>query len=316
MRELLAAIERVAASDVTVLIEGETGSGKELVAEAIHARSLRSKRPWVVCDLGATNPAQLDAELFGRAPAPAEAERQGAFTLAASGTLFLDEIGSLNAISQPLLLRAIERKQIKPSGSELYQEVDVRIIASTKHDLLADVRAGLFRDDLYHRLTVVRLRVPPLRERREDVPLLVEHFLRALCAERGLRVPQVSARALWALTDYAWPGNVRELRNVLERALSLAPDGSEIDIDRLGMPGTWSAAAASDTADAFVPFKDAKDQLVDRWERQYLSDLLNDSRGNISQAARRAGLARGHLHRLLRKHRLSRVHSQDSARET
>ena len=197
MRELLAAIERVAASDVTVLIEGETGSGKELVAEAIHARSPRRRAP-----VGRVRPRRDQSgaarcrTVRARGNAVRTANARARSRSPRSGTLFLDEIGELNAVSQPLLVARDRTQADQAAGSELYQEVDVRIIASTKHDLLADVRGGLFRDDLYHRLTVVRLRVPPLRERREDVPLLVEHFLRALCAERGSAVPQVSARAL------------------------------------------------------------------------------------------------------------------------
>jgi DNA-binding NtrC family response regulator len=310
MRELLATIERLAASDVTVLIEGETGVGKELVAEAIHARSPRRDRPFVVCDLGvgAMNPALLQSELFGGGGAT-ERGRQGAFSQAERSTLFLDEIGELDAASQPLLLRALERKQIKPVGAEIYHAVDVRIIASTKHDLLADVNDGGFRRDLYHRLMVVRLYVPPLRERAEDVPALVDFFLRAACAAHGCAVPTLSERALRALCDYEWPGNVRELRNLVERAISLAPDAAEIDIGLLGLPAEPRAVARGNQMPSIgelIPFKDAKDRLVDRWERQYLIELLGLSQGNVSQAAKHAGLARGHLHRLLRKHRLTR----------
>jgi DNA-binding NtrC family response regulator len=308
MRELLATVERLAASDVTVLIEGETGVGKELVAEAIHARSPRRERPFVVCDLGvgAMNPAQLQSELFGGGSGASG--RQGAFAQAERSTLFLDEIGELDAASQPLLLRALERKQIKPVGAEIYQAADVRIIASTKHDLLADVNEGRFRRDLYHRLMVVRLYVAPLRERAEDVPALVDYFLRAACAARGTAVPVLSERALRALCDYEWPGNVRELRNLIERAISLAPDTTELDIGLLGLPAEPRAVArrGETSIGELLPFKDAKDRLVDRWERQYLIELLGLSRGNVSQAAKHAGLARGHLHRLLRKHRLTR----------
>jgi DNA-binding NtrC family response regulator len=302
------------------LIEGETGTGKELVAEAIHARSARRDHAFVVCDLGATNPQALDGELFGRAALPGvEPERQGAFSTAEHGTLFLDEIGELDASAQPLLLRAIEKKQVKALGAETYQGFDVRILVSTKHDLKADVEAGRFRDDLYHRLTVVRLRVPPLRERREDIPALIEHMLQLIAQSRaGNKVPQLTPRALAALSDHDWPGNVRELRNTIERAVSLAGDADELDLDLLGLPAKWStepARADGSAATELIPFKDAKDLLLDRWERQYLIDLLNRAHGNISQAARRAGLARGHLHRLLRKHRLTRAYSLEPAGE-
>jgi two-component system nitrogen regulation response regulator GlnG len=325
MGELMRAIERVAATDVTVLIEGETGSGKELVAEAIHARSARVSGPYVVCDLGALNPALLESELFGHkrgAFTSAERERQGAFLAAQGGTLFLDEVGELDALAQPRLLRAIERKQIKPVGSELYQEVDVRIVAATNRDLQADVAAGRFRSDLYHRLSVVHIRVPPLRERREDIPGLVAHFLRAALPPAS-PLPRVHEGAMRALCAYDWPGNVRELRNVIERALSftgtapalrggasLAGEVQTIELDALGLqasPSTPPPAAGSDLpAGEVARFKDAKDRAVENWEREYLVDLLSGAGGNVSLAARRSGMARGHLHRLLRKHGLTR----------
>ena len=319
MRELNATVERLAQSDITVLIEGETGAGKEFVAEAIHARSPRRDRPFVVCDLGvgALNPASLQAELFGtEAQGASERERQGAFTKAEGGTLLLDEIGELDPSSQPLLLRALERKLVKPVGAESYQAVDVRIIASTKRDLLADVAEGRFRRDLYHRLMVVRLYVPPLRERREDIPLLCEHLLGEACAARGRPPARLSPRALSALCEYDWPGNVRELRNLVERALSLAPEATELDLDLIGLPAEPRAVSLGlemPNLSELIPFKDAKDRLVDRWERQYLIELLGLANGNVSQAAKHAGLARGHLHRLLRKHRLTRGNEENSS---
>jgi DNA-binding NtrC family response regulator len=312
LRELKRTIERVAATDVTVLIEGETGSGKELVAEALHARSARARGPYVVCDLGALNPSLLESELFGHmrgAFTSAERERQGAFIAAHGGTLFLDEVGELDALAQPRLLRAIERKQVKPVGSELYQDVDVRIVAATNRDLLAEAAAGRFRNDLYHRMSVVRVTVPPLRDRREDVPRLVSHFMRA-ALPASAALPRVRDRALRALCAHDWPGNVRELRNVVERALSFIAAGEAIDLEHLGLQASPSTPPPPDPDTTpngeVLRFKDAKDRAVESWEREYLVDLIARAQGNVSLAARRSGMARGHLHRLLRKHGLTR----------
>jgi two-component system nitrogen regulation response regulator GlnG len=315
MRELSAALERLALSEVTVLVHGETGTGKELVAEVLHARSLRRSGPFVVCDLAAMSPGLLESELFGHvrgAFTNAERERPGAFALARTGTLFLDEVGELDRAAQPRLLRAIERKQVKPVGGETYQELDVRIVAATHRDLPDEVGAGRFREDLYHRLSVVSVRVPPLRERLSDLPLLADHFLRlAVGPERGAP-PQLSDDAMDALWEHDWPGNLRELRNVLERALSLRPEADTIDRDaitlgaRSSRPPERPSGIAPRGEPELAPFKDAKDRMVEQWERDYLQQLMAAADNNVSLAAKRAGLARSHLHRLRRKHGLTR----------
>src|SRR5579871_1057187 len=224
MRELFAVLERVALSDVGVLIEGETGTGKELVAEEIHAHSPRAARPFVVCDLAGVSRSLIESELFGHvrgAFTGADRERDGAFARAEGGTIFIDEIAELELDAQPRLLRALERRQVKPVGASSYRELDVRVIAATNRDLAAEVRAGRFREDLFHRLSVVRVRVPSLRERCEDVPLLVEELLKRVAGPAVRVAPQAMAR----LADYGWPGNVRELKNVLDRAMALVPAG-------------------------------------------------------------------------------------------
>jgi two-component system nitrogen regulation response regulator GlnG len=293
MRELFAVLERVAASDAPVLIEGETGTGKELCAQSIHAASGRAAGPLTICDLGATTPSLIESELFGHvrgAFTGADQDRPGAFTTAGGGTLFLDEVGELDASLQPRLLRALERHQIKPLGASEYVEVDARVIAATNRKLDAEVQAGRFRADLFYRLTVLRVRIPPLRDRKDDLPLLVERFLGELAP--GVTVGR-EAEAL--LVDYDWPGNVRELRNVLRRATSLLADERVITPRHLGI------------ADQIVTperFHEAKQLLVDAWEADYLKRLLARADGNMSRAARLAGLERAYLYKLVKKHGL------------
>jgi DNA-binding NtrC family response regulator len=314
MQALRDTIGRVATADVAVLICGETGTGKELVAEAIHEASSRSPEPFVVCDLSAVAPALIESELFGHrrgAFTSAERERQGAFALAHHGTLFLDEIGELDGTVQPRLLRAIERKQIKPVGAESYEEYDVRVVAATHRDLASEVERGAFRADLYHRLAVVTLRIPPLRERREDIPLLARHFLARAALSRGFAPPMLAREAVDALSGGEWPGNVRELHNVVERAVSLSPGVAVLEVDALAIEAGRRRERRRSGLDfhasnGLLPFKDAKDRVLDSWEGHYLTDLLGEVDGNVSEAARRAGIARGHLHRLLRKHGLTR----------
>jgi DNA-binding NtrC family response regulator len=313
MREVFAVLERVAPSDAAVLIHGETGTGKELVAEALHANSPRKKGPLVICDLGSLPRSLIESELFGHvrgAFTGAERDREGAFAQADRGTIFLDEIGEMDLEVQPRLLRALERRQVKPVGASQYEQVDVRVVAATNRDLLAESKAGRFREDLYHRLCVVQVTLPPLRERKEDIPLLVSHFLEKVCAAAGRKPLEVTADALAALCAHDWPGNVRELRNVIERVVAIAPRAEIIDISLLGLDAnaegvTMSAGAfAGERTGEFLQFKEAKDQLVAAWERDYLTRLVNECGGNVSQAARKAGIDRVYLHRLMKKHGL------------
>jgi transcriptional regulator with GAF, ATPase, and Fis domain len=303
MRRLFALLERVAPAPGAVLIEGETGTGKEVCAEAIHAASERVRGPLVVCDLSALPPALVESELFGHvrgAFAGADRDHVGAFAMAAGGTLFIDEIGELGSDIQPRLLRALERREVKPLGDSRYTPVDVRVIAASNRDLWQECRAGRFRADLYHRLAVLRVRIPPLRERREDIPFLARHIL-------ARRARDLTPDALSLLAAHDWPGNVRELRNVLVHASSLAPDGKLIGPAQLGMDDSvrpvLDAKAGLEWADG-SDFHLAKKQIVQSWERSFLADLMQRAGGNVARAARKAGLDRPYLYRLLRKHGL------------
>jgi DNA-binding NtrC family response regulator len=288
MREVFAVLEQIAAADAPVLIAGETGTGKEVCAEAIHAHSARKKAPFVVCDCAAIAPTLVESELFGHvrgAFTGADQTRQGAFAQAHGGTLFIDEIGELDLEAQPRLLRAIDGHQIKPVGASAYRDVDVRVIVATNRDLRAEVKARRFREDLYHRLSVLQVTLPPLRERKEDLPLLIRHLSSPATLEL-----QHDAEAL--LLEYDWPGNVRELRNVVERARSLS-HGDKLSADALGLDGGGPAPHT---------FKEAKERLIANWERAYVADLLHRTGGHVSRAARVAGLDRVSLHRLIKKH--------------
>jgi DNA-binding NtrC family response regulator len=297
MRQVFALLEKAAPTDAVVLIEGETGTGKELCAEAIHVHSPRAKGPFMVCDLGAVPRTLLEAELFGHvrgAFTGADRERAGVFESAQGGTLFLDEIGELELELQPRLLRALERRHITRLGESKPRPVDVRIVAATNRDLGEEVKAGRFRQDLYHRLSVVRVRLPPLKDRKEDLPLLVE----SLTADKNV---SVLPETLTLLGEYDWPGNVRELGNVLERALTLLPPGEPLAPAHLGLE---RAVPTSGGQPAIQDFHLAKERLIDAWEREFLRKLVEASGHNLSHAARASGLGRAHLYRLLKKHKV------------
>jgi len=303
MRRLFSLLERIAAAPGAVLIEGETGTGKEVCAEALHAASPRASGPLVVCDLSGVPPALLESELFGHlrgAFTGADRDHVGAFAMAAGGTLFIDEVGELAPEIQPRLLRALERREVKPLGATRYQPVDVRVIAASNRDLFQECRTGRFRSDLYHRLAVLRVRIPPLRERRDDIPFLARHIL-------ARRARDLTPDALSLLAAHEWPGNVRELRNVLVHATSLVPPGKLIGPAQLGIDEAARPAAdlpaGLDWADG-SDFHLAKKQIVQSWEKSFLADLMQRSEGNVARAARKAGLDRPYLYRLLRKHGL------------
>jgi two-component system, NtrC family, nitrogen regulation response regulator GlnG len=293
MRQVFAILERVAPSEAVVLVEGETGTGKELCAEAIHAASLRASGPFLVCDLGAITRSLIEAELFGHAKGAftgAVRGRAGAFEAAHGGTLFLDEIGELELELQPRLLRAIERRQVARVGESQHRTVDVRVVAATNRDLAEEVKAGRFREDLFHRLSVARVRLPPLRERKEDLPLLVETLLGGAA--------EILPKTLTLLGEYDWPGNVRELANVLARAQALA-HGKPLAPSHLGL-----APPMPRGSETIEDFHLAKEQLIEQWEREFLRRLLAAAGGNLSHAARASGLGRAHLYRLLKKYKL------------
>ena len=304
MRAVFSLLERAAACDATVLLTGETGTGKEAAAASVHQVGARRDQPFLVVDCGAIPGGLLEAELFGHEKGSftgAGAARVGAFEAAAGGTIFLDEIGELSPELQPKLLRVLERREIKRIGANHHLPVDVRVIAATHRDLRAEVNARRFRADLYYRLAVVECTLPPLRDRADDLPLIVEHLLaRATPAQRAeLSAPPFVAQ----LAAHRWGGNVRELRNYLDRCLALGtelatvPHATEPDANPIP-----PAAAAADAATR--PLREAREDATRRFERAYLEDLLRQSGTNLAAAARLAGVDRAHLYRLLWKHGL------------
>ena len=306
MREVFAHLAKVAPSDVTVLIEGESGTGKELAAEAIHRHSRRAGGPMVVFDCSAVQPNLMESELFGHvrgAFTGAVAQRSGAMVEAHGGTLFLDEIGELELELQPKLLRALEQHEVRPVGSNERRRVDVRIVAATNRDLGQMVREGSFREDLYWRLNVLRVVLPPLRRRPEDIPLLVRHFLADAMGRSGGRNLTISFETMQQLTGHSWPGNVRELRNAIERANVLS-SGLDLEVDVAPREVVVSDAGLPLRFD--LPFKDAKARLVDAFERAYWERALASHSWNISATARETGLHRKSLEYLVRKLGLER----------
>jgi DNA-binding NtrC family response regulator len=310
MRELFATLERVAPTDFTVLVEGETGTGKELVARAVHEASRRAEAPLVVFDAAAAPAHLLESQLFGHeqgAFTGATDRRIGLMEHADGGTLFLDELGEMPLALQPKLLRALAQREVCPLGSHEVRSVDVRLVAATNRDLAAEVNAGTFREDLYYRLAVVRVVVPPLRERPEDVPLLVEHFVRTFVSDKT-RVERllgsISEENWRALKMYPWPGNVRQLRNVVEGTLALAGDAVPESFDpALGRRPDATPPGPSGTPQLDRAYLEQRDELLSRFEEAYLRGMLDKHDGNISRAAAAAGLDRAYFKRLLRKYR-------------
>ncbi|MDC3956038.1 sigma 54-interacting transcriptional regulator [Polyangium jinanense] len=319
MREMFALLERVAASDLTVLLEGETGTGKELAAEGLHEASGRAGA-FVAVNCGAIPRELLESELFGHekgAFTGAVRERPGAFVAADRGTIFLDEVGELPLDMQAKLLRALERREVKAVGSDRSRSVDVRIVAATNRSLAREVQAGRFRQDLYYRLAVVIVRVPPLRTRIEDLRLLVDHIQDELARRRAASGLQPCARldetAIAMLSRYDFPGNVRELRNIVERWAVLgafaapgepavSPRAEERKAEAPPSPETPKETAHASGVEANLlklPYHEAKDAWVERFERAYVEAILAQSGGNVSRAAREAGVDRRHLQRLM-----------------
>jgi DNA-binding NtrC family response regulator len=293
-------LERASATEASILFIGESGTGKELAARAVHEHSARKHGPFVVFDCGATSETLIESDLFGHrkgAFTGASSDRIGAFAQAHGGTLFLDEIGDLPLALQPKLLRLLEAGEVTPLGGSKTERFDVRVVAATHHDLWSEVATGSFRGDLYYRLAVVEVHLPPLRQRSGELPELVRRLLAGLrAAETG-----IAGANLDRLAGYHWPGNVRELRNVIARAVALSPPGTTFDrMPILLRPGaTANEPARSAAADR--PFHEAKDELVGRFEREYLEDLLRRASGNMTEAAKRAGLERKYLYRLLER---------------
>jgi transcriptional regulator with GAF, ATPase, and Fis domain len=322
MREVFATLEKVAPSELTSLIHGETGTGKERIARAIHDASRRKSKPYVVLDCSAIPKDLMESYVFGHekgAFTGATSQHKGAFEQANGGTLFMDEIGELDISLQPKLLRVLENREFKRVGGTSTIRSDVRVIAATNRDLREMVNEGTFREDLYFRLSVISILLPPLKDRRDDIPLLVENFI-DLVAERRPDMPKarLTADALDMLMSYSWPGNVRELKNVIERAASLCNDNtierSDLHLGGsiLASPAPFQTAAPDPNdpdstridVDLTIPYKEAKAEILDQFEYDYLERLMDEFDGNISQASKHAGLTRYHLRELLKKHDL------------
>ncbi|CAN5876707.1 sigma-54 dependent transcriptional regulator [soil metagenome] len=305
LRELLRMVQRVAPTDVTVLLTGESGTGKELVARALHDGSPRAAAPFIALNCSALPADLVEAELYGHvrgAFTGADRDREGLFAAADGGTLFLDEVGELAPAAQAKLLRALEERTITPVGTTQTHAVDVRVVAASNRPLERLVDEARFRPDLLYRLSVVQLELPPLRERREDVPALAAHFI-AHYAERHGRPPlPLSETARRALQVWDWPGNVRELRNAIERAVVLA-DGTAIEVHDLpaSIASTATPLRPVDAAIAGLPFTEARARAVDAFERSYLAASLERNGGNVSATARALGLHRQSLQKMLRR---------------
>ena len=302
MREIFGLIERIAPTDATVLIEGETGTGKDMIVRTLHQLSRRAQGPFIVVDCGAVAGTLIESELFGHekgAFTGATATRQGAFELASTGTVFLDELGELSLDLQPKLLRVIEQRELRRVGGSKTIKVDLRILAATRKDLRSEVEKGKFREDLYFRLNVVPIVAPPLRDRREDIPLMVQQFLVQLAPDEEVALAEPTMAALMA---HDWPGNVRELRNVIERAIALGSDPGALVAPLGDRPLQTARTAMPTDFTAGLPFRDEKERWNEQFERRYLVWLLRRADGNISKAARDADMDRKYLHKLLKKY--------------
>ncbi len=302
MRQVFAILERAARSEASVLFLGESGTGKELAARAVHDESPRKDGPFIVFDCGAATETLVESELFGHvrgAFTGAASDRQGAFAAAHGGTLFLDEIGDLPLALQPKLLRMLEAGEVVPVGGRKPERYDVRVVAATHRDVFGEVARGGFRGDLYYRLAVVEVHLPPLRARKEDLARLIAIFLERVGA--GALVPTIGGPALERLTAYHWPGNVRELRNVITRAVALGGGVTSFNELPILLRPTAQREETAEVVRADRPFHDAKQAVVDRFEREYLTDLLRRSGGNLSAAARMAGLERKFLYKVLER---------------
>jgi transcriptional regulator with GAF, ATPase, and Fis domain len=307
MRRVYAILERVAPTDATVLIEGESGTGKELVAHELVRRGPRANKPFITVDASSISSSLIESELFGHARGAftgADRERKGAFEAAHGGTLLLDEIGEMPLELQPKLLRALEAREIRRVGETQARRVDVRVLVATNRDLEREVNRGQFRGDLYFRLSVVTVRLPPLRERLSDLPLLIHALLESMGAleQERLFTPAVVRQ----LASHDFPGNVRELRNYVERAVILGSAGSMRPGREERVVDVPDQSAGLDRIGVELdhPFKVAKDRVVAQFERDYLEQLMAWAEGNVSRAARKAKLDRMHLHRLLQRYGL------------
>jgi DNA-binding NtrC family response regulator len=303
MRRVFEMIQKVAETDLTVLIRGASGTGKELVAQALHQHSPRKSQPFVAVNCAAISRELVESELFGHekgAFTGADARRAGRFEAADGGTVFLDEIGDMAPETQAKVLRVLQERSLERVGGTQPIEVDVRVVAATHRDLETEVKNGRFREDLYYRLKVVELDLPPLRERNEDLPALAERFLEQVAERLGRDRKRLSDQALARLIRHSWPGNVRELRNVIEQAAVLAA-GEAIEEADLNLSGDPDGDAAHLPHHSAVPFSDAKKRVVEDFERSFLLRALRENDGNISRTAEAIGMVRQSLQQKIRE---------------
>ena len=317
MMRVFETIDKVAPTDVTVLIRGESGTGKELVARAIHFRSPRARKPFIAVNCAAFSRELVESELFGHekgAFTGAVARREGKFEAANGGTLFLDEIGDMALETQAKLLRVLQEQVFERIGGNQPLSVDVRIIAATNQDLEAMIAQGKFREDLYYRLKVVEVRVPPVRERREDVPLMVQHFIAEACQRFSAPQKQLTPEAMRACVEAPWKGNARSLKAAIEQAVILSSGaeitaedlfaGSEPDADHTGSPAPATSnhvAVGNDSGESATTFREAKEKFVGDWERDFFVRALRATGGNISRAAERTGMYRQSFQQKMRE---------------
>ncbi|GEL69915.1 hypothetical protein MVI01_16990 [Myxococcus virescens] len=306
MRQIFGLIKKIAPMGVSVIIQGETGTGKELVARAIHELSGRTKGPMEVLDCGAIPPNLIESELFGHekgAFTGAVSSRPGAFERAHGGTIFLDELGELRLDLQPKLLRVLENHEVRRVGGNDVIEVDCRVIAATNRDLMKEIQGGGFREDLYFRLSVITIQLPPLRQRRDDIPLILKRALAdpEVVGKHGKK--RFSAESLGLLMSYSWPGNVRELMNVLSHVLTFS-EGEEIQPAHLPPRVRGQVREGPLPFNEHLSFKNAKEQLLENFEREYITSVLTRCEGNLSRAARESGLHRKSIERLVKKYQL------------
>jgi DNA-binding NtrC family response regulator len=314
MRELFAVLEMASPTDATVLIEGESGTGKELAARAIHEASNRAQGAFVTVDCSAIAENLIDSHLFGHvrgAFTGADRDRKGAFVEASGGTLFLDELGELPLAAQAKLLRVLEAQTVQPLGADRPVQVDTRVVAATHRDLSRMVAAKEFRFDLFYRLAVVHVALPPLRDRLEDLPHLIATFY----ARRGTAPGPIDGDNLERMRRHAWPGNVRELRNVLERAWALSGPNSSFRDLRLWLDPQAAQGQLSEVVDTALPFKEAKERWNDQFERRYVANVFTANASNVTRAAEHAGLSRRHFRELLYKHGIVDRPGDDSETE-
>ncbi|HEY9446031.1 MAG TPA: sigma-54 dependent transcriptional regulator [Burkholderiales bacterium] len=308
MQRVYRLVARAAPTNTTVLVTGESGTGKELVARAIHHNSLRRDRPFVAIDCNSLSENLLESELFGHVKGAftgAVANKKGMFEIAAGGTLFLDEIGNIPVSTQAKLLRVIQEREYRAVGDTRTQAADVRLLAATNKDLKAMIAGGTFRDDLYYRINIFPIEMPPLRERREDIPALAMHFLRRYADELGRGVSEFSEGAMSALVGYAWPGNVRELENTVQRGAIMTTDHI---VRRVHLANIVDASVASDqevprTGDELKRIKKAaREKSVEEIEKSFVLEALKRNDWNVTRSAEDTGMQRANFQALMKKH--------------